>query len=139
MSGVAAGLWAWRRASSTRAAELALFVPAVPVGIGERVEHLLLGCPEVAAAHAAVARRRLQHLAPVLALVNPPLDSCHGLVPQQLPDPACIAGRQGGFPLESTAALPRLVLEEVPHPSLGAQERSRSRPLDPLLGATVRP
>src|SRR5437588_8361488 len=60
------------------------------------------------------------------------------LVSQQLPSPACIAGREAGLALEAAAPLPRLVLEEVADPRLCPHECARARPLEPLGGAAVR-
>src|SRR5437879_4976890 len=60
------------------------------------------------------------------------------LVSQQLPSPACIAGREAGLALEAAAPLPRLVLEEVADPRLCPHEFARARPLEPLGGAAVR-
>src|SRR2546423_852830 len=60
------------------------------------------------------------------------------LVSQQLPCPACIAGREDGLALQAALALPRLVLKEVTDSRLRPHELARVRPLEPLGGAAVR-
>src|SRR2546423_4109025 len=60
------------------------------------------------------------------------------LVSQQLPCPACIAGRGDGLALQAALALPGLVLKEVTASRLRPHELARARPLEPLGGAAVR-
>src|SRR5438309_7568171 len=60
------------------------------------------------------------------------------LVSQQLPGPACIAGREDGLALQPALPRPRFVLEEVADSRLCPHELAGARPLEPLGGAAVR-
>src|SRR5215831_16080416 len=99
--------------------ERALAVLAARVGVGHRVENLLLGLAVQARSLAAIAARPLKDHPALLVGVHSPLHACHRylslrrsrLLRQQLLDPADVRGGKRRFVCQAAGSPARLVLE----------------------------
>src|SRR3712207_2159520 len=127
-------------------AEVALARLAVAVGVGGRVEDLLLGLAVEPRALAAVTAGRLEGGASLLLGVDRPLHACHGKLltcpagrsdAQQLLHVLGVGGREDLVPVEPPLAGRGLVLELVLVVGLLAHELAGARHAHPLRGALV--
>src|SRR5882757_1217815 len=142
--------------------EVALASPAVPVGVVQRVEHLLLRLAVQPGALAAVAASQLEGRPTLLLGVDRPLHACHcfssfghsggrgrrlGLVSagerssspaEQLADPLGVGTRDFGGAGEPTGLLAGLDLEPVPQAGLLPEQLAAAGDLDALLDPAVR-
>src|ERR1700761_3637225 len=126
--------------------EGALAVLAVAVGVGHRVELLLLGLAVQPGPLAPVAAGPLEDGAALLLGVRRPLDACHflllrslagGLLTQQLLDLADVVPGDGPFPREPARHAGRLVLEQVVLAGPAAHHLAGTGQLEALRGAAV--
>src|SRR4051812_29649489 len=128
-------------------AEVALADLAVAVGVGGRVEHLLLGLAVEPRALTAVSAGRLEGRPALLLGVDRPLHACHvsslmivtggGSDAQQLLQVLGVGGRQHLVPVEPALAGRGLVLELVLVVGLLAHELARARHAHALDRALV--
>src|SRR5690606_5661686 len=143
-------------------AEVTLASPAVPVGVVERVERLLLGLAVQARTLAAVTTGQFESCATLLLGIDCPLDACHGSIlscrgaqprrpgglrrtgsaAEQPLDAAHISGRDLGGALEPTSHPARLLLQQMPPARLLAPELAAARHADalrhPAMGLVLR-
>src|SRR5215468_9315319 len=125
--------------------ERALAVFAARVGVGHRVEDLLLGLAVQARSLAAIAARPLEDHPALLVGVHSPLHACHRylslrrsrLLRQQLLDPADVRGGKRRFVCQAAGSPARLVLEQVVSVRAAAHHLSGGGEPEPLSGPTV--